>query len=225
MQTLDPASSGRRVTRRQLLTRTMALAGGLYLAAACAPAAPPAARPTEAPAAKPTEAPKPAAPAATTAPAAPAAAPPTSAPPAAAPAPTTAPAAKPAEASEWKVALNEEPVSLDPNFGSTTTAIGGFVYLHIYSTLYDFDVLPDGSGYTQKPMIAESYKLVDPTTWDFKLRSGLTFHDGSPLTAEDVKYTLEDYMGEKTIRLYVRIIIVHVEIPDPSTIRIVTKGP
>ncbi len=198
-----------RLSRRQLVKRVLALVGGAYVSAACAPAAAPAPTPASAP----TAAPK-----ATAA----VQGQPTAA---AAVAPTSAPAAaKPSEPSEWIVALNEEAVSLDPNFGSTTSAVGGFIYLHIYSTLYDFDLLPDRSGYKQKPMLAESYRLLNDTTWEFKLRKGVKFHNGDDFTAEDVKYTLEDYMGEKTIRPYVRTSIDKVEIVDPVTVRIFTKG-
>jgi len=39
--------------------------------------------------------------------------------------------------------------------------------------------------------LAESWKQVDTTTYDFKIRSGVTFHDGTPMTAEDIKFTFD----------------------------------
>ncbi|MFX6743291.1 ABC transporter substrate-binding protein, partial [Acinetobacter baumannii] len=41
------------------------------------------------------------------------------------------------------------------------------------------------------PGLAESWKLVNETTWEFKIRQGVKFHDGSPLTAEDILWSLD----------------------------------
>ncbi len=46
------------------------------------------------------------------------------------------------------------------------------------------------------PEIAESWKLNSPTVWEFKIRKGITFHDGSPLTADDVQFTFERILKE-----------------------------
>jgi peptide/nickel transport system substrate-binding protein len=48
-------------------------------------------------------------------------------------------------------------------------------------------LMPD---FTYQPSLAESYKNPDPTTYVFKIREGVKFHDGSPLTAADVAYSL-----------------------------------
>src|SRR5215212_5569085 len=41
------------------------------------------------------------------------------------------------------------------------------------------------------PSLAESWTAVNPTTWRFKLRSGVKFHDGTPFTADDVVFSFE----------------------------------
>src|SRR3546814_867326 len=46
------------------------------------------------------------------------------------------------------------------------------------------------------PELAESWKALDPLTYEFKLRQGVTFHDGSPMTAEDVKFTFDRLIQE-----------------------------
>ncbi|MBN1535395.1 MAG: ABC transporter substrate-binding protein [Anaerolineales bacterium] len=57
----------------------------------------------------------------------------------------------------------------------------------IYETLFIYDPLTD----TFSPWLAESAEWIDDTTWEVKLRDGLTWTDGTPMTAEDVKFTIE----------------------------------
>jgi peptide/nickel transport system substrate-binding protein len=45
--------------------------------------------------------------------------------------------------------------------------------------------------YQIEPMLAESWELVEPNTWRITLRQGVTFHDGTPFTADAVKYTMD----------------------------------
>jgi peptide/nickel transport system substrate-binding protein len=70
---------------------------------------------------------------------------------------------------------------------------------HLYTTARDTIVVSeltdDGLFYidpdtlTYVPLVAESYVQVDDTTIDVTIRPGVRFHDGSPLTADDVVYT------------------------------------
>ena len=74
--------------------------------------------------------------------------------------------------------------TLDPGKASLNPEF--FIIYGIFNGLLKFDadmkIVPD---------LAESYKVVDPTILEFKLRSGVTFHDGSPLSADDVNFTFE----------------------------------
>jgi peptide/nickel transport system substrate-binding protein len=60
------------------------------------------------------------------------------------------------------------------------------------SMQYFFDKLVEyGDKLEIRPALATSWKLVDDTTWEFKLRKGVVFHDGTPFTADDVIFTIE----------------------------------
>ncbi len=92
--------------------------------------------------------------------------------------------AAPAAAQDLVVGLSAEPSSLDPHFHNL--APNNMVSAHIFGHL----VMRDAQ---QKliPGLAESWRVVDPLTWEFKLRKGATFHDGSPVTVDDVIATFE----------------------------------
>lgn len=46
--------------------------------------------------------------------------------------------------------------------------------------------------FSLKPLLAESWKMINDTTWEFKLREGVKFHNGDEMTAEDVKFSIEN---------------------------------
>ena len=74
--------------------------------------------------------------------------------------------------------------TMDPrNANSTAMAT---ILFHVYNGLLKTDA--DGNVV---PDLAESYKQISDTEWEFTLKDGVKFQDGSPLTAEDVKYTLD----------------------------------
>jgi peptide/nickel transport system substrate-binding protein len=77
------------------------------------------------------------------------------------------------------------------------------------------------------PDLAESVHVSEDGALEFKLRQGVAFHDGSILTADDVKFTLERLLDAKTNspnRSKVTAISA-IEIPDPLTVRIRTAAP
>lgn len=198
-----PPFTARRATRREFL-KLSAIGGGLLALQACG-AAPPAAEPT-------------AAPAPTAAAAAPTSAPAPTAAPTAPPAPTAAPAPT---VLTW--AMNGDPVSVEP-YGINTT--GQYNYeareLAYDSLLYwdkDLKVMPG---------LAESFETPDDTTYVFKLRPGVKFHNGKELTAEDVKFSLDTIMtppgeGNKNPGAGFFANFDTVEVVDPLTIQIKMK--
>src|SRR5216684_6461301 len=48
-----------------------------------------------------------------------------------------------------------------------------------------------------KPLLAESWKNVNPNTWEFKLRKGVKFHNGEEFTGESVRFTVERIVNSK----------------------------
>lgn len=82
------------------------------------------------------------------------------------------------------VAFQSEIATLDYYMSSGRNAI--IMSHHLFDTLLYKDV---ESGEIV-PALAKSYKFVDDTAIEFELREGVTFHDGSPMTADDVVYTL-----------------------------------
>jgi len=83
---------------------------------------------------------------------------------------------------------------------------------------------PDGKLY---PGLATDWKLEGPTTWRFKLRQGVKFHNGDPLTSADVKYSIERTYdpAAKTMVATVFGTIEKIDAPDASTVVITTKKP
>lgn len=61
------------------------------------------------------------------------------------------------------------------------------VYSMVFNTLVEFDTLEN----QYVPGLATEWSQINDTLWEFKLRQGVTFHDGTPFTAEDVKFTIE----------------------------------
>lgn len=74
--------------------------------------------------------------------------------------------------------------SVDPNSYSYTFTIA--VQRHIYDGLVRYN-----QEMELEPALATSWKVISPTVWEFKLREGVTFHNGNPFTADDVIASLE----------------------------------
>ena len=93
--------------------------------------------------------------------------------------------AAPVENAEITIALGSEPTSLDPHIVDD----GGerAINDNIYETL----LARDAAGELIPGLATELPTQVDPTTWEFKLREGVTFHDGSAFNADSVVATVD----------------------------------
>ena len=65
----------------------------------------------------------------------------------------------------------------------------------------------------------------DPNVWVFKLREGVTFHDGAAFHSSDVKFSLDRAMTENSDYKELLASVTEVRAPDPMTVEIVTNGP
>src|SRR5262249_9725234 len=110
----------------------------------------------------------------------------------------------------WAVHITIAPRWLDP--GDAETAITPFMVLY---ALHDALVKPMPKGQTT-PSLAESWTASpDWKTYEFVLRNGVKFHNGDPVTSEDVKFSFERYRGGVAPLLKARV--KEVRVVDAST--------
>jgi peptide/nickel transport system substrate-binding protein len=129
-----------------------------------------------------------------------------------------APAA-PQSGATLTIAQPADATTLDP--GRSTQVLTVNYFVNLYDTLTRWD-----ASLKLVPGLATSWKNVNETTWEFTLRPAVKFHDGTPLTAADVKATLErNLIPGKTVVQAGFATIEAVQTPSPTTIRIVTRKP
>ena len=87
-------------------------------------------------------------------------------------------------AKELTIGLASEPTAMDPHFHNLGP--NNAMSTHIFSRLVEMD-----EKQNLMPGLATSWEPINDTTWEFKLRKGVKFHDGSPFTADDVVFTYE----------------------------------
>jgi peptide/nickel transport system substrate-binding protein len=134
-------------------------------------------------------------------------------------APVVASAPSAALADEGKaitIALTADPSVLDPQAGEELSS--NIMFYHIYDPL-----VRRNADLSFSPGLAESWELVDPTTWRFKLRDGVTFQNGNPFTASDVVYTIE--RARQSVRPGLVKNIASAEAIDDTTLEIKTPAP
>ncbi len=118
----------------------------------------------------------------------------------------------------WGIHTTLAPAWLDP------AETPGFItpFMELYA-LHDAIVKPM-PGQPMAPCLAKSWAASeDGTTYDFVLRNGTTFHNGDPVTAEDVKFSFERYRGSSQDLLHNRVAAI--ETPDPKHVRFKLKAP
>ena len=130
-------------------------------------------------------------------------------------------AAAGASAQELVIGLSTPVTSLDPHFHNLTP--NNNVADHVFEKLVGKDAKE-----ALKPLLAESWKTTNDTTWEFKLRKGVKWHDGTEFTAEDVVASIKRVPtvpnSPASFATYTRP-IKEISAPDKHTVRIVTERP
>ena len=116
-------------------------------------------------------------------------------------------------------AIAGEPDQLDPQ---KTSAYFSF---EVLENVYDTLVEPD-ENLGMRPALAESWEVSpDQLTWTFHLRNGVTFHDGSAFTADDVVYSYRRIIDQQLPNAYRFSAVTDITAPDPATVKITVKQP
>ncbi len=120
------------------------------------------------------------------------------------------------------VAMQLEPPHLDPT-SAAAGAIDSVVYSNVFEGLTRF--MGDGSVV---PGLAESWDISeDGLVYTFRLRDGVTFHDGTTMDAEDVKFSLDRARAEDSVNAQKALFdaIAEVEVVDPLTAKVTLSAP
>src|SRR2546425_3233020 len=127
-------------------------------------------------------------------------------------------AAAPAGQMTWGIHISLAPTWFDP--AETTGIVTPFMLMY---ALHDAMVKPL-PGSSLAPSLAESWTVApDGLTYEFVLRKGIRFHNGDPVTAEDVKFSFDRYRGAASKTFKERVTAI--ETPDPARVRISLKQP
>jgi len=100
-----------------------------------------------------------------------------------------------AGAATLRVASAFDPQTMDPH--AVALQYHTRVSVQIYESLVNRD-----AQFRLEPSLALSWQAAGPTTWRFKLRPGVSFHDGTPFTADDVVFSVERALGSTSQRSF-----------------------
>jgi peptide/nickel transport system substrate-binding protein len=123
-----------------------------------------------------------------------------------------------AQAASLRVASAFDPQTMDPH------ALALLYHTRVVFQVYDA-LLNRDEQYRLEPSLALSWAAVNPTTWRFKLRPGVTFHDGSAFSADDAVFSLERALAAPSQRSFQLKGVTAVRKVDPLTIDVMLEAP
>ncbi|MDF1804039.1 ABC transporter substrate-binding protein [Thalassovita sp.] len=124
--------------------------------------------------------------------------------------------------SDIVVAMQLEPPHLDPT-SAAAGAIDSVLYSNVFEGLTRF-----GSDGSVNPGLAKSWEISeDGLTYTFHLQVGVTFHDGSAMDAEDVKFSLDRARAEDSANAQKALFsgVSSVDVVDPMTVKVTLGAP
>ncbi len=124
-----------------------------------------------------------------------------------------------AQCTELRIGLAADVTSMDPHFLNLQPNVN--ISWHVFDALTHVD-----EDTRLIPGLAVSWRAVDATTWEFRLRKGVRFHDGAEFTAEDVVFSIERTLKVPNgqFRTFTQR-IVEKTIVDAHTLRLKTAAP
>ncbi len=125
-----------------------------------------------------------------------------------------------AQSGTVRVGLDVDAGTLDPRLARDSSAY------RVTDLVYD-GLVRLSADLKPQPNLAQSWENPDPLTWIFKLREGVTFHDGSPLTADDVVFTYQTILKPETNAPLRGLFspITKVEAVDAKTVKFTLSAP
>jgi peptide/nickel transport system substrate-binding protein len=129
-------------------------------------------------------------------------------------------AAVAADADTLVLALDTDQNNMDPHMHFLR--VGILMNINMYDSL-----LHKNTKLEYEPSLATAWQALDETTWEFKLRQGVKFHNGDPFSAEDVKFSFDRVLDPNTKSPQYGNIrgIKEVKIIDPHTVHLITDKP
>lgn len=118
------------------------------------------------------------------------------------------------------IGIESAPTSFDPRHATdaVSSRMNGLIYSGLVRLNNKGEIVPD---------LARSWEILDARTYRFHLRQGVFFHDGSPLTSNDVRFTFESILDPATASPHRSTFekIDRIETPDPLTVTFVLREP
>ena len=106
-----------------------------------------------------------------------------------------------------------------------STSLSSYASRNLLFQMYE-GLVARGNDSNLQPALAERWEALSPTQWRFYLRKGVTFHNGTPFTAEDVKDTFDYILGDNIYGIKSRVDqLEKVDVVDPYTVEFTTRAP